>query len=134
MTKRPISPNAAPPPKRSRKPAGFRLARRPPTNSQTPSSTNTSLFVTVSQPDEQRVTLEASNRVISSAQSQPSISAEAEQWNDSTGISGADSEIGPPPEQEPMKPKRKRKTKNAVCNFYKIACFVYSKLSSGPSR
>jgi hypothetical protein len=137
MTKRPNSPNAAPPPKRSRKPAGFRVARRPPTNSQTPSgsSANSSLFITVSQPDERRVTLEANSRVISSASTQsqpPSISPEAEQWNDSTCNSGA--EIGPPPEQEPVKPKRKRKTKNTVCNFYHISCLLYSNLSSGPSR
>jgi hypothetical protein len=130
MTKRPNSPNfTAPPPKRSRKPAGFRVARRPPTNSQTPSA-NSSLFVTVSQPDERRVTLEANSRVISSAsiQSQPpSISPEAEQCNDSTCNSGA--EIGPPPEQEPVKPKRKRKTKNTVCNFYDISCLLYYNLS-----
>lgn len=136
MTKRPNSPNAAPPPKRSRPPAGFHVARHPPTSSQpsTPSA-NSSVFVTVSQPDERRGTLAANTRVISSTQAQapsPSISAKAEQWNDNAVNSGAD--IGPPAEQEPVKPKRKRKTKNAVCNFYKIACFVYSKLSSGPSR
>ena len=133
MTKRPNSPNAAPPPKHSHKPAGFRIARHPLTNSQTPSA-NSSLFVTVSQPDERRVTLEANSWVISSASTQPqppSISPEAEQWNDSTCNSGA--EIEPPPEQEPAKPKRKRKRKNTVCNLYDIACLLHS-LSSGPSR
>jgi len=135
MTKCPNSPNTAPPPKCSRKPAGFRVAQRPPTNSQTPSSANSSLFITVSQPDERRVTLEANSQVISSASTQsqpPSVSPETEQWNDSTCNSGA--EIGPPPEQEPVKPKRKRKTKNTVCNFYDIPCLLYSNLSSGPSR
>jgi hypothetical protein len=135
MTKRPNSPNAAPPPKRSRKPAGFRVAQRPPTDSLTPSSTNSSLFITLSQPDKRRVTLEANTQVISSASTQPqspSISLDVEQRNDSTCDSSA--EIGPLPEQEPVKPKRKRKTKNTVCNFYDISCLLYSNLSSGPSR
>ena len=134
MTKCPNSPNAAPPPKRSRKPAGFCIARRPPINTQTPSA-NSSIFVTVSQLDKQHVTLEANIQVISSASTQsqpPSNSPEAGQWNDSTCNSGT--ETGPPPEQEPVKPKRKRKTKNAVCNFYDISCLLSSNLSSGPSH
>ena len=49
MAKCPHSPIVAPPPKCSRKPTGFRVARPPPNNSQ---SSFSSIFVTVSQPDE----------------------------------------------------------------------------------
>ena len=134
MTKHPNSPNLVPPPKRSRKPAGFRVAQRPPPNSQTPSSScsNSSLFVTVSQPDELCVSITAKTRVLSSTQDQPPppiVSPEAEpveQWNESV-------DIEPPPEQEPVKPKRKRNTKNMVHNSYAISGLPYSNSSSGPT-
>ena len=133
MTKCPNLSNTAPPPKCTWKPAGFRIAQQP-INSQTPSA-NSFIFITVSQPDEQRVTLEANSQLISSASTQsqpPSISPEAEQWNDSTCNSGT--KTGPTPEQEPVKPKKKRKRKNVVRNFYDISCLLSSNLSSGPSH
>jgi len=143
MTKHPSSPNAAPPPKRSRKPAGFRVARPRPTDSQQ-SSSNPSLFITVSQPDERRVTLRAQTRVLSStpdtSTSTSSTSTndpepEVEQSNDSAN-SGADTvPTTETTEPELVKPKRKRRTKNAVCIFSNILCLLYSKLSlASPAR
>ena len=120
MTKRQHSPSAAPRPKRSRKPTGFRVARPPPTNSQQASSSassSSSLFVTVSQPDERRVTLKAQSRLIPSTSgpsTSPSISDDTpEPENENESIPQAD--IEPPPEPQPVKPKRIRKTKNTVC-------------------
>jgi len=121
MAKRPHSPAVAPPPKCSRKPPGFRVARPPPNNSDQASSSSNSLFITVSQPDEQRGTLKAQTRVLSSAPgpSTPSISAntpqpEVEQWDESTLTSGA--ETGP---------KRKRKTKNSVRKSSEIVPTIF---------
>jgi hypothetical protein len=134
MTKRSSSPNAAPPPKRSRKPAGFRVARPPPTDSQ--QSSNSSLFITVCQPDERRVTLKAQTRVLASTPDPSTISTnnpepEVEQWNDSLN-SGADAV--PTTEPELVKPKRQRKTRNTVRIFSNILCLLYSKLSKAPTE
>ena len=64
MSKCLSSSNEEPLPKRShRKPAGFRLARPAPDPAQPPSS-NTSLFIMVSQPDERCGILQAQNRVL----------------------------------------------------------------------
>jgi len=111
MTKRQHSPSAAPWPKRSRIPTGFRVAQPPPTNSQQASSSaslSLSLFVTVSQPDERRVTLKAQSRLIPSTSgpsTSPSISDDTpEPENENESIPQAD--IEPPPEPQPMKPKR----------------------------
>jgi len=118
MTKCQRSPSAAPLPKRSRKPTGFRVARPPPTNSQRQASTSSSssLFVTVSQPDEQCVTLKAQSRLIPSTSgpsTTPSISDNTpEPEIENEGTSQAD--IEPTPDSQPVKPKRKRKTKNTV--------------------
>jgi hypothetical protein len=69
MSKRTNSSNEIPPPKRPRKPAGFRLARPAPVSSQpSNSSISTSLFITVSQPEERCGTLQVQNRLLTSTQ------------------------------------------------------------------
>lgn len=125
MSKRTNSSNEIPPPKRSRKPAGFRLARPPPVSSQpsnTNSSSGTSLFVTVNQPEEGRGTLQAQNRLLTSTQG-PSTSPSPEfhaqlpiepstEFQDSDEpIQNQDEQI----QQQTDKPKRKRYMTNAVC-------------------
>ena len=131
MAKRPSSPNAGHPPKRSHKLAGFRVARPPPSGSQHSSSSNSSLFITV-KPHERCGILNTQTRVFSSTpdpSTSPSISTndpepEVEQY-DSVDL-GADT--GPTPEPEPDKPKRKRKTKNAVRNSSNIFYLLHSDL------
>jgi hypothetical protein len=68
MSKRTNSLTEIPPPKRSRRPAGFRVARPAPVSLQ-PSTSSTSLFVTVNQPDNQRGIFEAQSRVLTSTTS-----------------------------------------------------------------
>ena len=134
MTKRSSSLNAAPPPKCSRKPTGFCVAQPPPTNSQ--QSSNSSLFITICQPDERRVTLKAQTWVLASTPDLSTISTnnpepEVEQWNDSLNL-GADAV--PTTEPELMKPKRQRKTRNTVHIFSNILCLLYFKLSKAPTE
>ena len=123
MSKRTNSSNEVPPPKRSRRPAGFHLARPVPVSMQPSTSTSsTSLFVTVSQPDEQHGILEAQNRVLTSTQTNQDLSTS------SSPMSHAQLPIEPntelldepiqiqdePLQSEKVKPKRKRDTTNAV--------------------
>ena len=119
MSKHLSSSKEEPLPKRPRrKPAGFRLAR--PAPDPAPSS-NTSLFVTVSQPDERRGILQAQNRVLfstpvpsvvdtpnSSTQSlifppdSPQTTESVELYNDTQNI-----EPGSPEQRQTSKIKRK---------------------------
>ena len=115
MTKRTNSSKEIPPAKRSRRRAGFRLARPVPDSSQpsgTQASTSTSLFVTVRQPDEQRGLLEAQNRVLTSTQeshAEPSIEPHTDFQDESIRIQNE------PIQEDTVNPKRKRNTTNAVC-------------------
>ena len=117
MPKHSSSPNAVPPPKCSCKPAGFHVAQPPPTDSQ--QSSNSSLFITVCQPDERRVTLKAQTQVLASTPDPSTISTnnpepEVEQWNDSLN-SGADAV--PTTEPELVKPKRQKNKKYSAYFF-----------------
>lgn len=117
MSKRPSSSNERPLAKRSRRQAGFRLARPAPVSLEPSSSSNTSLFVTVS--DEQRGTLQAQNRIISSVPdppvSTPDISTPSFSEYDTSLPPEADTEI-----QD--KTKRKRNTTNAVSYTSQFLC------------
>jgi hypothetical protein len=125
MSKRTNSSTEIPPPKRSRRPAGFRVARPAPVSSQPSSSTIRSLFVTVNQPDEQRGNLEAQNRVLltSTASTQGSSTSPSQESHvqlptepntEFQDIPQIQDE--PIPIHEPtVKPKRKRNMTNAVC-------------------
>lgn len=130
MSKRLSSSNEGPLPKRShRQPAGFRLARPPPDASQASqptSSSDTSLFVTVSQPDERRNVLQAQNRVLFSTpgpsvvptpdSSTPSSNPPSESHTTASveQYSEPQDEPAPQEQQQTGKPKRKRNTTNAV--------------------
>jgi hypothetical protein len=127
MSKRSSSLNEVPPAKRSRRAAGFRLARAGPVSAEpSTSSSSTSLFVTVSQPQEGRGTLQAQNRVLPSTQdssatsskvtnAQPVFDRDTEAYHDETIQNPED-----PLLQQTPKPKRKRNMTNAVCVFQKI--------------
>lgn len=70
MSKRAISSSNTNTTKRARKSTGFRVARPPPASTQAPTSTpnsNTSVFVTVRQPNETHGRLEAQTRVLESS-------------------------------------------------------------------
>lgn len=139
MSKRPNASNDVPSAKRHRKPTGFRLARPRPTSSQpsTLPSSNTSLFVTVNQLDEQRGTLRAQNRLLASTQSQ-SISPASEPSTSSSSAPQSDTPLDtqiyedpvPPTEQPAIAPKQKRNTTNAVCYIPYLLCFKLFKLPS----
>lgn len=120
MSKRPANTSAdatgTPLVKRTRRQPGFRLARSAPVQSS--SSSNSSLFVTVRQLNEQRGILQAQNRLLSSVPdppistqdlSPPSLSLEYEEYDTPQDVE-SNVEI-----QE--KPKRKRNTTNAVSYF-----------------
>lgn len=131
MSKRLGSSNEEPLPKRSRrKPAGFRLARPAPEST---ASSNTSLFVTVTQPDQRRGILQAENRVLFSMPvpsvvdtpntstqpltlppDSPGTTESVEPYNDPQNI-----EPGSPEQLQTSKIKRKRNTTNAVC-YYRL--------------
>ena len=127
MSKRSNTSKEALPAKRTRLALGFRLARPPPqaTPSQPTHPGNTSLFITVNQPDERRGILQAQHRVLSST------------FGDPAETSTPNSPVPPPPptledsalpfeliddtqnptvpqEELTVKPKRKRYTTNAV--------------------
>ena len=105
-----------PPAKQYCKPAGFRLARPGPSQPSTSLSSNTSVFVTVSQPDEWRGTLQAQTRVLPSQQV-PTIDPTTPSSSSPLPVEPVDgSPVGhAPPEEETVKPKRKRYTMNTVC-------------------
>jgi hypothetical protein len=127
MSKRSSSLNEVPPAKRSRRPAGFRLARAGPVSAEpSTSSSSTSLFVTVSQPEERRGTLQAENRVLPSTQDSSATSSEVtnaqaafdrdiEAYHDETIQIQED-----PLLQQTPKAKRKRNMTNAVCVIRKF--------------
>src|ERR1700678_162164 len=114
MSKRPSSADERPLAKRSRRPPrGFRMAWPAPGSSQPSlgSPSNTSLFVTVTRPDEQRGILEVQNRILSLVPdpptediSSPSLSSE---YDTSLPVT-----VEPNTEIQD-KPKRKRNTTNA---------------------
>lgn len=124
MSKRQNSSDEVPVTKRSRKAAGFRLARPVPA-SQPSASSNASLFITVMQVEERRGILKS--RLLSNNAPGPTIDTEA--WNDGGSDSHAQNEADTlcqaesvshmaetAPQVEPLstKHKRKRFTKNAV--------------------
>jgi hypothetical protein len=123
MSKRTNSSDEVPPAKRSRRPAGFRLTRTAPVPSQPSSSANSSLFVTITQPDKRRGILQAQNRVLpsthgrtSSSSSSPSPSEAQlpiEPIEPNTEIPD-EPELIPQAQQQTVKPKRKRNMTNAV--------------------
>jgi hypothetical protein len=118
MAKRPSSPNSGHPPKRSRKPPGFRVARPAPSESQLSSSSKSSLFITV-KPHERRGILNAQTRVFSSTpdpdpSTSLSISTNDEPEVEQHDFVNLDADTGPTPEPELDKQKRERKTNNAV--------------------
>ena len=128
MSKRTNSTIEIPPAKRSRRPAGFRVARPPPVSLQPSASTSTSrsLFVTVNQPDEQRGgVLEAQNRVLTSTQSSSTSPSQESHVQlpivPNTEFQDTQIQDEPIPIHEPIvqqqtgKPKRKRNMTNAVC-------------------
>lgn len=117
------------PPKRSRKleAAGFRVARStsalPDQSDQSISTSNSSLFITITQPDN-RGTLNTQGRILSNARehSVPSsisatdLNAALELQNDDAVDST--SFLNSPQVELPDKPKRARQTKNSVrCYF-----------------
>lgn len=117
-------------PKRQR---GFRRARPAPSSSQpTDPSSNTSLFITVSQPDERRGILQARHRVLPST-SGPSVVptpdlstsflsyASDSQTTESVDLNSGIQDNPAPQEQQTVKPKRKRNTTNAVCYYLPIS-------------
>lgn len=126
MSKRPNSPNEAPPIKRIRLRPGFRLARPDPVASQATPPLNTSLFVTVSQPDERRGILQAQNRILSST---PAAQVAASDLSTPPPPSTSESDVPPPPEpdidiqdqpapqgeEQTVNPTRKRNTATIVC-------------------
>ena len=116
MSKRTNSSSEVPPAKCSRRPAGFHQTRTAPVPASQPtSSANTSLFVTISQPDKQRGILQAQNRVLTSTHgptTSSSSSSEAQlPIEPNTEI--RDKPI-PQAQQPTVKPKRKRNMTNAV--------------------
>ena len=133
MSKRPTPSNDAPPTKRARKLAGFRLARQfPPTSeaSGSSSSSKAALFITVNQPDERHVILRAQTHLLSETPEPLAQSSSSSETPDSyTQISshsqhdaGAEveynksqPEVGEP--EQNTKAKRKRCTKNLVRKF-----------------
>lgn len=134
MSKRANSSGNEPRAKRSRLPAGFRLARPVPADSQPSSSSNSSLFVTVSANSHRRGALTGESRFIASSRqsSEPSTSSTAQPpsdpqpaaLDDLEGHSDTQVEAGemPPPETEAAaKPKRKRYTTNAVRNKFNFS-------------
>jgi hypothetical protein len=114
MKKRPHSPTAALPSKRSRKPIGFRLARPSPMNSQPSALSNSSLFITLSQPDERRVTVASQPRIIASTSSPSMTTSTSANVSEPEIMTESTAELEPTPEPQFVKPKRNRKTKNAV--------------------
>ena len=134
MTKRPHSPGAALPPKRSRKPSGFRVARPPPTNSQRSTLSNSSLFVTVSQPDERRGTVSTQSRVISSTSSPSTTTSTSANVSEPEIVTESTAEFEPTPEPQFVKPKRKRKTKNTVFICLISGAYWILTYSSGSSQ
>jgi hypothetical protein len=131
MPKRPNPSNEVPLPRRSRRPAGFRLAR-PTSDLAQPS--NSSLFITVH--EERRGGLKAHPRLLSSTPD-PSTRASTptkqsdnpetvEHTYDDNADSLAQDEPTPQVEDCGAKPKRKRHTKNAVCSSSKPLCAMYS--------
>ena len=128
MLKRTNSSNEVPPAKRSRRLAGFHLARTASASvSSQSSSGSTSLFITVSQSDERCGILRAQNRVLASAHG-PSTSPSSLSLEPHSQLpidpSTAEIQDDPIPQDEPIhqeqqqtvKPKRKRNTTNAVCS------------------
>jgi hypothetical protein len=142
MSKRPGSATEANPPKRTRKPAGFRAARA--TSALQANSFNSTLFVTVTQPNERGGTLKAQSRIFSDAPEPPAPSSNPAPSSPSstpathpnlpepaidTQHDDALDTLDPLAEIEVSdpKPKRKRYTKNAVSYCYAFWAFFIKK-------
>ena len=123
MSKRSNTLKEALPVKRTRLAPGFRLARPPQaTRSQPTQPVNTSLFVTVNQPDERRGVLQAQHRVLSLTSGPPADTSNVE---DSASLLEVIDDQNPTgPQEEPtVKPKRKRYTTTAVSDVsYRFSC------------
>ena len=117
MLKRPGTDSNHPNPlKHTWKPAGFWVAR--PTSVLPSSGSTSSLFITVTQSDEQCSTLNAQTHILSKTQEEsepsvPSISATDELAFELQCDDGGDS-FNSPPVENADSPKRKRHTKNTV--------------------
>ena len=131
MSKRANSSGNQPQAKRSCLPAGFRLARSVPADSQPSSSSNSSFFVIVSANSHRRGAFTGESHLIastcqsseppSSSIAQPNLDPQPAAPDDHKGHSGTQVEAGemPPPETEATaKPKRKRYMTNAVRNKF----------------
>jgi hypothetical protein len=117
----------------SRRRAGFRIAR-PVSDLVQPSSSNSSLFVTVH--EERRGSLKAHSRLLSptldpstrastpTAQSNTPETAVEHTFNDNVD-SHAQAEPTPQVEDHGAKRKRKRRTNNVVCSSSKFLCAMF---------
>lgn len=121
MSKRPGSATEANPPKRTRNPAGFRAARS--TSALQANPSNSTLFVTVSQPNERRGILKAQTRIFHNSPEPPASSstlATPSNAPEPAVDTQLDDILDPSPESPSVvdvpdpNPKRKRNTKNAV--------------------
>jgi hypothetical protein len=114
MSKRPgTSSNLNNPPKRARKPAGFRVAR--PTSSlpdQSSSASNSSLFITITQSDKRGI-LNTQGSIVSNDPTTTEPVSEL-QNNDPVDLSTPFHDSLPVEEVLDSEPKRKRETKNSV--------------------
>ena len=124
----------APPVKCTRLAPGFRLARPPQaTHSQPTQPVNTSLFVTVNQPDEWCGVLQAQHRVLSLTSGPP---AETSNVEDSASLLEVIDDQNPtrPQEELTVKPKRKRYTTTAVSDVsYQFSCWTWTKFLPEPT-
>jgi hypothetical protein len=126
MSKRPGSSNNLNPPKRQRKPAGFRAARSTSAlqvPDQSSSALNSSLFITITQPDKCG-TLNTQGRILSGAAEQ-SDNDSGPSSNSATNSNAAlelhnDDAVDSTLSQVelPDNPKRTRQTKNSVCCYF----------------
>lgn len=121
MTKRANSSQNGPQAKRTRLPPGFRLARPAPSSSQPTSSSNSSLFVTVSANSRRRGVLTGESRLIHSTPgfSEQTSGMVLDPHDDLEGQHHMLVDAGEmlEPETDTTKPKRKRHTTNSVRNW-----------------
>jgi hypothetical protein len=121
MSKRPGSTTEANPSKRARKPAGFRAARS--ISTLQTNTSNSSLFVTVTQPNERRGILKARTRIFHNSPEPPASSSTPDTHSNAPkpAVDTQYDDISDPLPESPSvvevpdpNPKRKRHTKNAV--------------------
>ena len=145
MSKRSNTLKEAHPVKRTRLALGFWLAHPPQTTHSQPTQPgNTSLFVTVNQPDERCGILQAQHRVLSSTSGPPAETSTSKSphppppanFEDSVPPLEAINDQDPTgPQEEPtVKPKRKRYTTTAVSDVsYWFPCWTWMKFVPEPT-